>query len=301
MSANKIALKRFNAFLITYCMTIFVLLGSSAFAAPICETFYANLNLPENISWKYLEHQIQWKEKAPDGSSFYAIAGISPAGFLYFNLKLVSEDGKTRSNEMSGRDFVPFAINYFNRTGRTVNGIKGWWAFRSDDSSPIPFDEQIAAAPNTSINFFKYWTHRRHENDVEAAKGTWTAKMVAQLGYTEVHRVVEYDKLANYYSIHVTFLPKNMTTSEIKKTLLGGKESLEIPLGKAFNQTGMGEDPTATWLNSLFRLNVDQAMLIKIIEDNSQIAGEYKALGFEIIGAERRKEKGEFQIYIKIR
>lgn len=91
------------------------------------------------------------------------------------------------------------------------------------------------------MNFTEYWRNRKHEGDVEATKKTWTAKQVAQLGFTEIASVTEYHRQAGYTGVYATFLPKEVPINELRQEILKRKEEAEISL-KSFHETGMGAE-----------------------------------------------------------
>lgn len=304
--ADKIKINKYTVNFIVICLAIFCIpqygLSSNSCSQVFGENKNSVITSRAEDKWEFGDSFVRWTEfDSRQVPQFYGVAGRNRAGVLYLNLKMVSENGKTRTANMTGKQFINKALDYFRSQGQLITGIKGWWIFRPDEKSEATLEQQIEQAPYFSVNFSGYWKNRKHENDIKAAGTTWTAKVAAENGFTEITRVSEYHKVRNYRAVYVTFLSKNLSKSEVEKSLFKDQDEIEVPILKSFRETQMGEDVTATALKSLFNLNLTTPMSIEIIEQNSQVAADFKSLGFRIVGAERRIDDGQYEIFIRVR
>jgi hypothetical protein len=303
-------LKGFRDKLIDSCLIVISALvlfyPQANYAASFCQAALFGSRVSESATswdrWNYSHQRLVWTEKDwQDKTKFYADAGINTLGVVYLDLRLVSKDGKERSTRMSGRKFIKEALDHFRGQGHSITAIKGWWVFRPDKTSRKSLREQVDATPNSSVNFRDYWASRKHENDIEAAKSTWTYKIAESFGFPVVSKVTESSVSEDYNAVFATFTPTEINLKEIKKSIMNGKSEALIPMYSYFYDATKGEDPNYRAVVELFKSNSDQNTLIRFVEQNTLIGSDFKSLGFEILGVEDHPFHKSSIFYLRVR
>lgn len=95
------------------------------------------------------------------------------------------KDGK-RHPDFFAKHFLAFALNHFKNEGHPVRKFNAMW-------SPVEGDQWA------SDNYEDYWKFRKEGiPQAEAVRKTWTGRVLAQLGFTEIEDIKGEEGSATY-------------------------------------------------------------------------------------------------------
>lgn len=126
--------------------------------------------------------------------SFFFNAKVTPDNLISFSINNRNLRGNRdeKQPDIYPLELAKRAYKYFIEQGHAINGIAARWTKYRDGTSLLDnYDQYFAylkSLPKRGLlNLWKY----SEDEKMRAAKQTWTGKMAATLGFTEVDKVKE--------------------------------------------------------------------------------------------------------------